>query len=82
MLTKRLSRTLPNCSSRIIFELAAVLGAEDTLVDSNRLDKQFAGKILSGQLHRHVTLPIEYRVAKTHRVPYIQRSFSAKEPYN
>jgi len=23
-----------------------------------------------------------YRVAKTHRVPYLHRSFSAKEPYN
>jgi len=23
-----------------------------------------------------------YRVAKTHRMPYLYRSFSAKEPYN
>jgi len=23
-----------------------------------------------------------YRVAKTHRMPYLHRSFSAKEPYN
>jgi len=25
---------------------------------------------------------VEYRVAKTHRMPYLHRSFSAKEPYN
>jgi len=24
----------------------------------------------------------EYRVAKTHRMPYLYRLFSAKEPYN
>jgi len=24
---------------------------------------------------------IRYRVAKTHRIPYLYRSFSAKEPY-
>jgi len=28
-------------------------------------------------------LPVSpYRVAKTHRMPYLYRSFSAKEPYN
>jgi len=25
---------------------------------------------------------VEYRVAKTHRMPYLRRSFFAKEPYN
>ena len=24
---------------------------------------------------------VKYRVAKTHRIPYLYRSFSAKEPY-
>jgi len=30
----------------------------------------------------HEYLALYYRVAETHRMPYLNRSFSAKEPYN
>ena len=30
---------------------------------------------------RHSQKSAHYRVAKTHRIPYLYRSFSAKEPY-
>ena len=37
------------------------------------------------RIHTHVLIFIQeiclYRVAKTHRIPYLYRSFSAKEPY-
>jgi len=35
---------------------------------------------LEGTLHVYVLYI--YRVAKTHRMPYLHRSFSAKEPCN
>jgi len=44
---------------------------------------------LKSQLHSHCTLKcqrhghsVPYRVAKTHRMPFLHRSFSAKGPYN
>ena len=34
------------------------------------------------QLYIHCTWCIQYKVAKTHEMPYLHRSFSEKEPYN
>ena len=37
--------------------------------------------VLKGQLYGHFMQQIEYRVAKTHRIHYLYRSFSAKVTY-
>jgi len=38
--------------------------------------------ICSTHNEAHSRNAIHYRVAKTHRMPYLYRSFFAKEPYN
>ena len=40
----------------------------------------YGNNLLSGITVMHTRL--SYRVAKTHMMPYLYRSFSAKEPYN
>jgi len=48
------------------------------------IDVSFASEPVFGStlLQKILQSPsLEYRVAKTHRVPYRYRSFSAKEPY-
>jgi len=38
--------------------------------------------LFSSLTHSHSFTHCKYRVAKTHRTPYLYRSLSAKEPYN
>jgi len=38
--------------------------------------------VLQCSVERDIKNQREYRVAKTHRMPHLNRSFSAKEPYN
>ena len=47
----------------------------------------YIGTYINGYSHKHKCIHMRiyecaYRVAKTHRMPYPHRSFSAKESYN
>jgi len=55
----------------------------ETKRETTRESKRETKREREKKKERARTHAIEYyRVAKTHRMPYLSRSFSAKEPYN
>jgi len=71
--------------SRLFFQKKTARFLDDTFIfhlhNTNSHNVKYKRDNMLSYCRRHVYI-FAYRVAWSHRMPYLPRSFSAKEPYN